>query len=201
MKLLLTAFEPFGGESINAALEVSKQLPERIGGIELEKLTVPTTFYGCTRTVLEAVEEKKPDFVLMLGQAAGRSALTLERIAINCMDARIEDNEGFRPVDQPVVEGGPAAYFSTLPIKQMTEAIRVDGIPGEVSNSAGTFVCNALFYGVLHGLASKSSPVKAGFLHVPILPEQAKLREKPTPSLPLDTIVRGVIAAIQSLEP
>ena len=200
MKLLLTAFEPFGGEEINAALEVSKRLPARVRTLDIVRLSVPTSFSRCTGTVLEAIGQEKPDFVLMLGQAAGRSALSVERVAINCMDARMADNDGNRPVDLPVVEGGPAAYFSMLSIKKMTEAIRAEGIDTSVSNSAGTFVCNALFYGVLHGLQSKNSPVKAGFLHVPILPEQAKNREKPTASMPLDTIVRGVEAAIRSLD-
>ncbi len=197
MKLLLTAFEPFGGEATNAAWEASKRLPERIGEIEICKMMVPTAFFRCEKPVLEAISREKPDFVLMLGQAAGRSALTPERVAVNVMDARIADNDGKKPVDRPIAEDGPAAYVSTLPIKRMTEAIQNAGIPAAVSNSAGTFVCNCLFYSVLHHLAEAQSTVKAGFLHVPVTPAQAL--EKQLPSMPLEEIVRGLCAAIRSL--
>ena len=200
MKLLLTAFEPFGGETINAALEASRAMPDRIEEIEIEKITVPTTFTGCLKPVLEAIGQVQPDCVLMLGQAAGRGMLTPERRAVNRIEARIPDNDGLQPQDQPVIPEGPEFYESTLPIEAMTEAIRRAGIPAEISASAGSFVCNALFYGVLHALSETKQKIPAGFLHVPVTPEQAELREKPTPSLPLADIVRGLTAAIRSLD-
>ncbi len=195
MKILLTAFEPFGGERVNAALEAMRRTPERMGDGEIVKLTVPTVFGKSTRTVTEAIHDLCPDAVLCLGQAAGRSQLTPERVAINVDDARIPDNEGNRPEDRPIVPDGPAAYFSTLPIRAMTEAIRRTGAPAAISNTAGTFVCNHLMYGVLHALKKEGLSIPAGFMHVPCTPEQTAERPE-LPSLPLDGIAAGVAAAL-----
>lgn len=200
MKLLLTAFDPFGGETLNPALEAVKQLPDRIGGVEIIKLEVPTVFGKSIDRVTAAIRQEKPDAVLCIGQAGGRRGLTPERVAINIDDARIPDNEGNQPIDRSIVAGGPAAYFATLPVKAMVQAIRDVGLPADLSNTAGTFVCNHLLYGVLHLLATEYPGVRGGFLHVPFLPEQAAGRPSPVPSLPLADIVRGIAAAVRAME-
>lgn len=204
MKLLLTAFDPFGGESINPAWEAADQLPDEIDGAEILKLTVPTVFGKSIDIVTAAMERLQPDVVLCVGQAGGRAAITVERVAINCMDAAIPDNEGNQPSEEPVRKDGPAAYFSTLPIRKMTEAIQAEGIPAAISNSAGTFVCNQLMYGVLDyaGQQETRCPgkrIRAGFLHVPYIPVQAAVKKDPPPSMALDDMVRGLMAAIRCL--
>ncbi len=195
MKLLLTAFEPFGGDTVNPAWEAVQALdaPE---GIRVVKLQVPTVFGKAAETVLSAVRREYPDAVVCVGQAAGRAVLTPERVAINCRDARIPDNAGQAPTDEPVIPGGPAAYFSTLPLRAMVSAIRAAGVGAEISNTAGTFVCNDLMYGLLHGLAREFPGVRGGFIHVPCLPEQAQRRDGATPSMALDAIANGLTAAI-----
>lgn len=198
MKLLLTAFEPFGGEAVNPAEEAMGRMPDRVGDVEIVKLAVPVTFAGCLAPVAEAIEREAPDAVLCLGQAGGRAAITPERVAINVDDARIPDNAGEQPVDRPTVPGGPAAYFATLPVKAMAEAIRAAGVAAEVSNTAGTFVCNHLMYAVLHLLAERYPGVRAGFMHVPFVPEQTG--DKPgQPSMPLADMVRGLTAAVGAI--
>ena len=192
MKLLLTAFDPFGGAAVNPALEAVKLMGD-IPGVEIVKLEVPTVFGASIAAVTAAIEETLPDAVLCVGQAGGRTGLTPERIAINIDDARIADNAGNQPIDRPILPDGPAAYFSTLPVKAMTAAIRAAGLPAELSNTAGTFVCNHLMYGVLHHLATHYPEIRAGFLHVPFLPQQG------SPSLPLESIVTGIEAAITAI--
>lgn len=199
MKLLLTAFDPFGGESVNPALEAVKQVRDRIGDVEIVKAEVPTVFGKSIRTVAEAIEREKPDAVLCIGQAGGRYELMPERVAINLDDARIRDNEGNQPIDQPIVEGGAPAYFATLPIKAMVKRIREAGIPSGISNSAGTFVCNHLMYGVLHTLAEDYPGVRGGFMHVPFIPSQVVNRAAPAPSMALSDIVRGIEAAVGAI--
>lgn len=194
MKLLLTAFDPFGGETVNPALEAVKKVGV-IPGVEIMKLEVPTVFHKSIAAVTDAIDSIQPDAVLCVGQAGGRAGLTPERIAINLDDARIPDNEGNQPIDRPIVPEGPAAYFATLPVKAMAEGIRAAGLPASVSNTAGTFVCNHLMYGVLHHLALHKPQTRAGFLHVPFLPEQTKNH----PSLPLEAITRGLEAAITAI--
>lgn len=196
-KLLLTAFTPFDGERINPALEAVKLVKDKIGNLEIVKLEVPTVFGQSIDTVREAIEREKPDFVLSIGQAGGRAEITPERVAINLNDARIPDNEGNQPIDEPVFPDGENAYFSTLPVKAMVEAIREEGIPSSLSNSAGTFVCNHLMYGVLYYL-DKRPVIKAGFIHVPYIPEQVK-NKKEMPALELSEIVRGLEAAITAI--
>lgn len=192
MKLLLTAFDPFGGGTINPALEAAK-LVGMVAGVDIIKLEVPTVFGTSVDTVISAIEKHLPDAVLCVGQAGGRAGLTPERVAINIDDARIPDNEGHQPVDRPIAAEGPAAYFSTLPVKAMTAAIRQAGLPSDLSNTAGTFVCNHLMYGVLHHLAKHHPAIRSGFLHVPFLPQQG------SPSLPLEDIARGIEAAIAAI--
>ena len=196
-KLLLTAFTPFDGEKINPALEAVKLVKDKIGNLEIVKLEVPTVFGKSIDTVREAIEREKPDFVLSIGQAGGRAEITPERVAINLNDARIPDNEGNQPIDEPIFPDGENAYFSTLPVKAMVEAIRKEGLPSSLSNSAGTYVCNHLMYGVLYYL-DKRPVIKAGFIHVPYIPEQTK-NKKEMPALELSEIVRGLEAAITAI--
>ena len=198
MKLLLTGFTPFAGETINPALEAVKHVKPEIAGMEIVKLEVPTVFGESVRLVAEAIEREQPDFVLSIGQAGGRAAVTPERVAINVDDARIPDNAGQQPIDVPIFADGENAYFTTLPVKAMTDAIRNAGLPSALSNTAGTFVCNHLMYGVLHHLHQNHKSIKAGFIHVPYIPEQTA--DKPgVPSMPLDDIVRALEAAIAAL--
>ena len=198
MKLLLTGFTPFAGETINPALEAVKRVKPEIAGMEIVKLEVPTVFGESVRLVAEAIEREQPDFVLSVGQAGGRAAVTPERVAINVDDARIPDNVGQQPIDIPIFADGENAYFATLPVKAMTDAIRNAGLPSALSNTAGTYVCNHLMYGVLHHLHQNHKSIKAGFIHVPYIPEQTA--DKPgVPSMPLDDIVRALEAAISAI--
>ena len=192
--ILVTGFDPFGGETINPAWEAVKRLPDEIGTYRLVKLQVPTIFGEAGRIALEKAAEIQPDAVLCVGQAGGRSAVTPEMIAINLRHARMPDNAGHRPQDEPVIPDGPDGLFATLPVRAMAERIAAAGIPASVSYSAGTFVCNDLMYAVLHHFAGTG--VHAGFVHVPFLPEQAK---NGAPSLPLEDIVRALAAAIEAV--
>ncbi len=199
MKLLLTAFDPFGGEAVNPALEAVKLAADRIGDVEIVKLEVPTVFRKSISVVSEAIAREKPDAVLCIGQAGGRYDLTPERVAINLDDARIKDNEGNQPIDTPIFADGAPAYFSTLPIKAMVQNIREAGIPASVSNTAGTFVCNHLMYGVLYTLAKQYPGVRGGFMHVPFIPSQVVKRPAPAPCLSLDLIAKGIEAAVKAI--
>lgn len=195
-KILLTAFEPFGGEVLNPALEIAKILATRSLDVEIRTATVPVTFRDAAQTVLDALSRESFDAVVMLGQAGGRNTVTVERIAINIDDARIPDNIGHQPIDHLILPDGPAAIFATLPIKKMVSAMQEAGVPASVSNSAGTFVCNHLMYRVLHHLCESGIP--AGFVHVPYLPEQ--VAGKPDiPSMPLSDMVKGIEAALLAL--
>lgn len=190
-RILLTAFEPFGGESINPSLEIAKILSRRE---DVDVVTVPVTFAGSAPAVLPHLEGH--DAVVMLGQAMGRKGLTVERVAINVDDASAPDNAGETPTDRPIAPDGANAYFATLPIKELVQAVRTEGIPASVSNSAGTYVCNHLMYCVLHAL--KDTPVRAGFVHVPALPEQTASKPE-IPSMTLEDMVRGVEAMLNLL--
>lgn len=198
MKLLLTAFDPFGGEPINPALESVKLIPEKIGDVEIVKLEVPTVFGKSIAVVADAIEKEKPDVVLCIGQAGGRYGLSPERVAINLDDARIPDNEGNQPIDTPVFEDGAPAYFSTLPIKAMVQSMREAGIPASVSNSAGTFVCNHLMYGVLYTLAKNYPNVRGGFMHVPFIPSQV-INRPSHPCLSMEMIADGITVSIKAI--
>jgi pyroglutamyl-peptidase len=191
MKALVAAFEPFGGERVNPALEALGRLPPRLGAVAIATRMLPAVFGRALDTLESAVAATAPDIVLCVGQAGGRAALSLERVAINIDDARIPDNSGNQPIDLPVVAGGPPAYFATLPIKAAVVALREAGLPAIVSNTAGTFVCNHVFYGLLHLAATRRPGLRGGFLHVPYLPSQAA-RQDGAPSMALDDIVRGI---------
>lgn len=190
-RILLTAFEPFGGDAINPSLEIAGRLA---GHADVDVLTVPVTFADSHEVILPRLAGH--DAIVMLGQAKGRKGLTVERVAINVDDASMPDNAGDNPTDRPIAPDGPAAYFSTLPIKAMVEAVRAEGLTASVSNSAGTYVCNHLMYSVLHTL--RDTDVRAGFIHVPALPEQTE--EHPEiPSMTLDDMVRGIEAVLDIL--
>jgi len=198
MKVLVTGSEPLGGEPRNSAFEAVKLLPRACAGPDVDILEIPTVFHKSVEAIVKRAEETGADRILMVGQAGGRFEITVERVGINVDDARIPDNEGNRPIDVPVDPDGPAAYFSTLPVKAMTERIRSRGIPAKVSNTAGTFVCNHVLYGVLNAAAKKALPVKAGFIHVPYLPEQAAGKDS-VPSMSAATIAAALEAAVEAL--
>lgn len=195
-KILISGFEPFGGGVINPALEAVKLLDgAALNNGKIVVCQVPVTRFKATAAVIEAIKHHQPDYVITVGQAGGRAAITPERIAINIDDFRIVDNEGNQPIDQPIVVDGPDAYFSTLPIKAITHALQQEGIPCQVSNTAGTFVCNHLFYGVQHYL--RYTQIGHGFIHIPLLPQQATFGDQP--SMSLDLIVAGLKIAAQAV--
>lgn len=196
MKILLTAFDPFGSDTINPALEVMKLIPADFNGIELVKVEIPTVFGLSIDIVSRHILKEKPDAVLALGQAGGRSGITVERVAININDAGIQDNAAYMPVDEIILADGPAAYFSTLPIKEIVAAIKKEGLPADISNSAGTFVCNQLMYGILHTIQMEELDTMGGFIHVPYIPQQVVNRGN-LASMSLTDISRGIELAIQ----
>ena len=197
-QLLITGFDPFGGESVNPAWEAVKSLPDEIGTWTLTKLQIPTVFGEAANTVLKTVDAMPtaPDVILCIGQAGGRAAVTPEFVAINYRRASIADNAGTLISESPILADAPAAYFATVPVQRMTAAITDAGIRAQTSNSAGTFVCNDVLYLLLHRFSSGQTQV--GFIHVPFLPEQ--VRDTRTPSLPLDDTVRALTAAIGALK-
>jgi len=199
MKILVTAFDPFGGESINPALEAVKLMKDTIEGAEIVKLEIPTVFGKSIEKTANAILKENPDAVLCVGQAGGRFEVTPERVAINVDDARIPDNEGNQPIDKPIYEDGEPAYFATLPVKAMVEAIRKEGVPSSLSNSAGTFVCNHIMYGVLYEIAKMNKEIRAGFVHVPFIPQQVVGRPSPAPSLSIADITRALEAAVSAI--
>lgn len=203
MRILVTGFEPFGDEAINPAWEAVKRLPDTISGASIVKLLVPTAFGFCGRVLYEALERHAPDAVLSVGQAGGRCDLSVERVAINVADGRIPDNEGRRPIDEPVLADGPAAYFSTLPIKAVVARVRDRGVPASVSNSAGTYVCNYLMYLALHAVArgrpGTGPGTMAGFVHVPYLPAQAVGKPAATPTMSVETMAAAIEAAVEAI--
>jgi len=198
MKILVTGFDPFGGEKINPAIESVKLLPQTIKGCEVIKLEIPTVAFKSLKLIEETIEIEKPDFVISIGQAGGRSDITVERIGINCDDCRIPDNEGNQLIDTKVFEDGPDAYFVNLPIKAMVKNIQDAKIPASVSNSAGTFICNHVCYGVRHICSTKYPKIKSGFIHIPFLPEQV-IDKRNMPSMELNTSVAAITKAIEAI--
>ena len=193
--VLVTGFDPFDREKTNPSWTVCTLLPRTIAGLRVETCRVPCEFRRAIETVAEAIERHRPALVICLGQAGGRAHLSVERVAINVDDARIADNAGSRPIDEPIAPDGPPAYFATLPVKAMVAAMHAAGVPAEVSNSAGTYVCNHLMYGVLHYLAASGHPARAGFIHVPYSEEQV-LDKVAIAGMAVGTMARGVEAAI-----
>lgn len=191
--VLLTGFEPFGGETVNPSGEIARQLHGTvIAGHRVVGGLLPCVFGAAITELKRQIRTAKPALVICVGQAGGRAEITPERVALNVDDARIADNAGRQPVDRPIVRGGPAAYWSTLPIKAITAELRRRDVPAAVSQTAGTFVCNHVFYGLMHELR-KQKKVRGGFIHVPFLPEQAKPGQ---PSLPLATMTGAIESAI-----
>lgn len=191
--VLLTGFEPFGDETINPSAEIARQLHgTAVGGHRIEAALLPCVFGGAITELKRQIRGVNPALVICVGQAGGRAEITPERVAINVDDARIPDNAGAQPVDRPVVRGGPAAYWSTLPVKAIVRALQKWDIPAAVSQTAGTYVCNHVFYGLMHALRGQRR-VRGGFVHVPWLPEQAKDGQ---PSLPLATMAEAIVIVV-----
>lgn len=197
MKVLVTGFDPFGGEKINPSIEAVKRLNDKIAGADIVKVEIPTVFYKSIRRLEKALDEEKPDIAICVGQAGGRSRISIERVAINISDGRISDNEGNQPIDEVIFEEGDTAYFAKLPIKAMVKEMNKRNIPAEISNTAGTYVCNHLMYGLLYNIHKKYPNMKGGFIHIPFIPEQV-IDKKGSPSMSLDLIVKGLTIAIET---
>lgn len=195
-KLLITAFDAFGGEDVNPSERVLSLLPDMIGSVSIHKVVLPTSYNRAPAALRRAFDSISPSAVIMLGQAGGRRGVTPERIAINCMDGTIPDNDGVIMKDATIVEGGKAAYFSTLPIRKITEAVTALGIPSSISNTAGTFVCNRVMYEALC-ITGGSLSIPAGFIHIPYLPSQTEGKPDGTPSLSAEDAALAVTAAIK----
>jgi len=198
MKILVTGFDPFGGEPINPAIESVKKLPDNIAGAEIIKLEIPTVRGKSLEKIEKAIQEHNPDIILSVGQAGGRFDITVERVGINMDDFRIPDNEGNQVIDEPIFSDGDNAYFVKLPVKAMVQNIQKNKIPASVSYTAGTFVCNHVLYGVLYLVEKKYKGKKSGFIHIPFLPEQV-VDKRNMPSMELNTIVTGLTAAIEAI--
>jgi pyroglutamyl-peptidase len=199
MKILVTGFEPFAGDSVNPSLEAIRVLASfRPAGVKLAVAPLPVSAGRIMGALADVLAEHRPDAVIAVGLAAGRAEMSVERVAINVDDFRIPDNDGAQPVDAPIVADGPAAYFSTLPIKAIVSRMRAAGVPAHVSQTAGTYLCNHVFYAAAHLAATRHPGMRAGFVHVPALPEQAA-RNPGQPSMALETIVGGLKVAIETV--
>lgn len=195
--VLMTAFEPFGGEDVNPSWEAVRALEgKQIAGATIVTRQLPVVFSEVLNVLNQALDEIKPDAIISVGQAGGRSDITVERIGINVDDARIPDNAGKQPVDEAIVQDGPAAYFSRLPIKAIVAAVREAGIPASVSQTAGTFTCNRVMYGLLHWLQTQSSSARGGFIHIPYLPEQAA-QHPGAPSMSSANVIQALEIAVR----
>lgn len=199
MKILVTGFDPFGGETVNPAYEAVKLLPDTIGGAEIIKLEIPTVFSASGPAVEEGIRKYQPDVVLCIGQAGGRASISVEKVAINFVDARIPDNNGEQPLDEPLQADGPAAYFSTLPVKAMVQHVKDAGLPCYLSFTAGTYVCNSIMYNVLYMCEKRYPNIRAGFIHVPYACGQVIDKASTMPSMPLETIAKSLEYAIEAI--
>lgn len=197
MKILLTGFDPFGGEKVNPASEAVKKVKDNINGAEIIKIIIPTVREKSLEEIEKAVEKNNPDIVISVGQAGGRFGITPERVAINVDDFRIKDNEGNQPIDEKIKEDGESAYFSNLPIKAMVENMNKNNIPASVSNTAGTFVCNHVMYGIMYMIDKKYKNMKGGFIHIPYMTSQV-INKKDTAYMSLDEIVKGLEYALEA---
>lgn len=198
MKILVTGFEPFGGESINPASLAVQSLADEIDGARIMKLIIPTATHTSLYLIKEAMLTFDPDVVLSIGQAGGRCDITVERVGINILDFHIADNDGNQYIDEWINKDGPAAHFSNLPMKVMVDVMQAAGVPSSVSNSAGTFVCNYVLYGVCDMISNLFPGKRSGFIHIPYLPEQV-LHKAGQPSMELSLIVKGLTAAIKGI--
>lgn len=198
MRILVTGFEPFGGESVNPSYEAVQLLKDEINGAQIIKRSLPVVFGKSVEKLIDAIQEEKPNAVLCLGQAGGTSAISIERVGINLMDSSLQDNEGRAYEDETIFPDGERAYFSSLPIKAIVKRIRDNKLPAVISNTAGTYVCNNVLYGLLYSIAKRNSTLKGGFIHVPFIPEQ--VLDKPgKASMSLDDIVKGITYAIEAI--
>ena len=185
MKVLLTGFEPYGQEQVNSSWEAVKAFPESVGGVEIEKECLPVSFERAGMALEKAVVQYKPDVVLSLGQASGRCEINVERVAVNMADCKMTDNDGCQPCELRLFTDAPDAYFSNMPVKRLVDAIRESGIPAVISNSAGLYVCNSVFYAAMHLVHSKYPNMQVGFIHVP--------------SMASETVVQALKIVIQTL--
>ncbi|WBW99336.1 pyroglutamyl-peptidase I [Oceanirhabdus sp. W0125-5] len=198
MKILITGFTPFGGEKINPAFEAINNMRSNINGVEIIKKELPTVFRKSLGILYHTIECEEPDVVICVGQAGGRSGISVERVAINVDDARIPDNDGKQPIDERIYNDGENAYFTNLPIKAMVKKLKQENIPSEVSNTAGTYVCNHLMYGLLYYIHKNNCDIRGGFVHVPFLPEQA-INKRNMPSMSLDVITKGLETMVEAI--
>ncbi len=199
MKLLITGFDPFGKEKINPAFEAVKILPNKIQSCDILKEMIPTVFNKAGIVLLEKIDEHKPDIVISVGQAGGRHNISIERVAINLRDARIEDNDKNKPCDEVIVDGGDNAYFSNLPVKKIVTSLNNSGIPATESLSAGSFVCNEIMYVLLHAINTKYPNMKGGFIHVPFALEQAVGKAGIIPTMSINDISRALEISIKTI--
>ncbi|MGX2949015.1 pyroglutamyl-peptidase I [Frederiksenia canicola] len=193
-KVLITGFEPFGGESINPSWEVAKILAKQP---HIDAVQLPCVFDRSLDVLREKIQALRPDVVICIGQAGGRSSIEIERVAINLNDASIPDNQGNQPIDTAIVPHAPAAYFTTLPAKAMVQAVKNAGVPASLSLSAGSYVCNHAMFGLLHFLAENFPQTRGGFIHIPFLPEQG-VQHRNAPTMALDTLVKGLNIAVET---
>jgi pyroglutamyl-peptidase len=198
MKILLTGFEPFNKSPINPSEQVVTVLAgETLPGVQLKTAVLPVDREGGPATLITAFDAAQPEAVLCLGQASRRAVISIERVAVNLLDYRIPDNAGNQVSDQFIVPGAPAAYFTTLPVREIYETLKEKGLPAELSLSAGAYLCNQVIYTLLHHLQNRGLDIPAGFIHLPDLPEQAAQHDSPRPSMSLETMIRGIRAALQ----
>ncbi len=197
MKVLVTGFEPFGGESVNPSFEAVKNLDHTIAGAQIIKAQIATVFNKSIHQLEKLIIKEQPDIVICVGQAGGRYDISIERIGINIDDARIKDNEGNQPIDKPIFEDGENAYFSNLPVKAMVREVKNANIPASVSNTAGTFVCNHIFYALLYLIHKKYPEIRGGFIHVPFCAHQI-INKPNTPYMDIDKITEGLKYAIKA---
>lgn len=197
MRILVTGFEPFGNDDVNPSLELLKKLPSQILKADIIKLEVPVVRGNALDKIKEAIKEYSSDVVLSVGQFMGRADISIERVAINIDDYSIPDNEGNQPIDEPIIEGGPPAYFMTIPIKAILQKLVGNKMPATISNSMGTYLCNHVAYGVANIIAEHEN-IKSGFIHIPVLPEQTVNKPR-TPSMSLETSTRAIELAIEAI--
>ncbi len=199
MKVLVTGFDPFGGETVNPAFEAVKLIPDNVCGAEVIKIEIPTVFAKGPKAVEDAIAEHDPDVIICVGQAGGRAGISLEKVAINLRDCSMPDNEGNKLIDEPIAEDGDTAYFTKLPVKAMRAYLEEKGIPVHLSYTGGTYVCNDVMYSLLYLLDKKYPDKKGGFIHVPFDTSQVIGKPITTPSMPIETIAKGLTYAIEAI--
>ncbi|MGP1437882.1 MAG: pyroglutamyl-peptidase I [Treponema sp.] len=198
MRILVTGFEPFGQDEVNPSLELLKKLPSQILKADIIKLEVPVVRWKVLDKIKEAIKEYSPDVVLSVGQSLGKADIAIERIAMNIDDYKTPDNEGNQPIDEPIIKDGPAAYFMTIPIKAILQKLTENKMPSSISNGMGTYLCNHVAYGVAN-IISGYENMKSGFIHIPVLPEQAINKPLKTPSMSLETSTRAIELVIEAI--